>query len=351
MTQQISIIGGGLAGSFLALRLALSGNQVTIFDDQSPNSASRVAAGLFNIITGRYGAKSWQAELLLKEIHDFFSNPLCQPLLQHIHYGPIFRPFKNIRDYNKWLGRSTDPSFSQLVDFHEKSMLPDQIINDLGGIMIHPCGWADTIALLKGLQQLIQKHHGSYVPGIVSYHQIHLPQKYIETERERVYFDQIVFCEGYQSKDNPFFSPVPIIPNKGDVLMIESPDLHLPFILSKKIFVIPLADQRFLVGSTYANHVTDPTPSFAAKEEICAYLDQALRMPYRVLDQKAGIRPTTPDRRPILGSHPSMNYVHICTGLGAKGMLLAPYCSRLLHLCIERQEIDIPEDIRLARFA
>ena len=65
-TQQIAIIGGGLAGSFLALRLCLKGHSVYLFDEAISNSASRVAAGLFNVITGRYGAKSWEADFIIE---------------------------------------------------------------------------------------------------------------------------------------------------------------------------------------------------------------------------------------------------------------------------------------------
>jgi len=43
-----------------------------------------------------------------------------------------------------------------------------------------------------------------------------------------------------------------------------------------------------------------------------------------VISQPVGIRPTTMDRRPVLGSHPTFKNTHMFNGLGAKGYLIAP---------------------------
>jgi len=350
MKQHISIVGGGLAGSFLGLRLVLAGHAVTLFDEQVSSSASRVAAGLFNVITGRYGAKSWQAELLLEEIRAFFGQEACRELQQHLHYVPIYRPFRQVSEYNKWVGRSADPAYAGLVRLAERPVLEGGIHNELGGIFILPCGWADTRALLKHTHQLIGQYGGRVVPEPLTYSRISIEKKIIETDSGNLPFDQIVFCEGYQAINNPFFPGLKVIPNKGDLLLIEAETLNLPFVLSRKVFVIPLGEHRYLAGSTYENDCTEAKPSAAARAEICYYLDAALKVPYRVLDQRAGIRPTTPNRRPIVGTHPQWPWVHLLNGLGTKGMLLAPYCSRLLAQRIGGQAVSIPPEAGLDRF-
>jgi D-amino-acid dehydrogenase len=45
---------------------------------------------------------------------------------------------------------------------------------------------------------------------------------------------------------------------------------------------------------------------------------------------RVGLRPTTPDDRPLLGPMPDMANVHVCTGHGANGLLLGPYSAALV---------------------
>ncbi|WNJ21385.1 FAD-binding oxidoreductase [Pontibacter sp. G13] len=349
--KQIVIIGGGLAGSFMAARLCHQGHEVTLIDDRTPTSASRVAAGLYNVITGRFGAKTWMAETLLSEIESFYQIPEFQSLKAHVHPMPIYRPFREIQHYNKWLGKAEDPAFSKLVAFHEQPILPDQIDNPHGGIVILPCGWIDSRALVESMQELLVRDYGlNLVETAISYDQIDLAQKQISLGGIQERFDEIVFCEGPRLNDNPFFPQVEVIPNKGEILRIEAPDLELPFVLSKKVYVISHDDHTFIVGSNYENHPPHTDPTEAAKEEISSHLQKAIRVPFRVVDQWAGIRPTTKNRRPIIGTHGQYPYAHILGGFGTKGMLLSAHFSRVLAERISGQATPIPNEASLLRF-
>ncbi|HNC64044.1 MAG TPA: FAD-dependent oxidoreductase, partial [Chitinophagales bacterium] len=70
---------------------------------------------------------------------------------------------------------------------------------------------------------------------------------------------------------------------------------------------------------------------------------------YEVIDEKAGIRPTIKDRRPVLGAHPEHKNMYVYNGMGTKGISLAPYFSNELILHItENKEID--KEIGIQRF-
>ena len=45
----------------------------------------------------------------------------------------------------------------------------------------------------------------------------------------------------------------------------------------------------------------------------------------KVVAQQAGIRPSTKDRRPFIGIHPTQPAIGIFGGMGTKGVSLAPY--------------------------
>ena len=59
-------------------------------------------------------------------------------------------------------------------------------------------------------------------------------------------------------------------------------------------------------------------------------LEDLIHIPYEIIDYSAGIRPTTRDRKPFIGTHPKHKNLHIFNGLGSKGVTLAPYYSNQL---------------------
>ncbi|HEX6222999.1 MAG TPA: FAD-dependent oxidoreductase, partial [Chryseolinea sp.] len=73
-TKQIDfiIVGQGLAGSALALQLLKRGKKILVIDRVVPNTASRVAVGLFNPITGRHMIKTWMADKIFPYLHHFY---------------------------------------------------------------------------------------------------------------------------------------------------------------------------------------------------------------------------------------------------------------------------------------
>jgi glycine/D-amino acid oxidase-like deaminating enzyme len=62
-----------------------------------------------------------------------------------------------------------------------------------------------------------------------------------------------------------------------------------------------------------------------------------------ITGQQAGVRPSTKDRRPILGEHPYHKNMFIFNGLGTKGVSLAPYFVKQLSEFIFLQKDINPE--------
>ena len=59
---EVLIVGQGLAGSLLALELEKRGRKIHVVDNNPSTSSSKVAAGLYNPITGRKMTKTWMAD-------------------------------------------------------------------------------------------------------------------------------------------------------------------------------------------------------------------------------------------------------------------------------------------------
>ncbi|MEM6261855.1 MAG: FAD-dependent oxidoreductase [Bacteroidota bacterium] len=345
------IIGGGLGGSFLAAQLAARGHHVHLADDTDPHAASRVAAGLFNVITGRFGALSWRAPELLAGLNDFFEHPLFSSLSKHLHFSPIYRPFKAVGEYNKWLNRIQESRFKPFASFQETPLLPSTLTNPHGGIMIQQCGWLEINDFLAALKiKLQQKGFITIYPETVNVSDLDLTSKRVKFSSGWLDFDELIFSTGYRSVSNELFPKIPIIPNKGETLLVHAPEWQLPFVLSRKVYVIPKQNHQYVVGATYRNQFTIKDPSKEGKEEILAHLGAALPPPKRILTHQAGIRPTTPDRKPILGTHSQHSFVHIFTGFGSKGVLYAPRFSNVMCEYLLGKTRNIPEEVHLNRF-
>jgi glycine oxidase len=68
------IVGQGLAGSAVAVELIKRQKSIVVFDEPSSNNSSRIAAGLFNPVTGKKMVKTWLADKLFPVIHAYYAS-------------------------------------------------------------------------------------------------------------------------------------------------------------------------------------------------------------------------------------------------------------------------------------
>jgi glycine/D-amino acid oxidase-like deaminating enzyme len=93
----------------------------------------------------------------------------------------------------------------------------------------------------------------------------------------------------------------------------------------------------YKVGATYDLSNLAEGNTTSGKIELQTKVSELLSVPFETTHQNWGIRPSTIDRRPLLGEHPEMKNILIFNGLGTKGVSLAPYFSGQLtqHLLDE----------------
>jgi len=168
----------------------------------------------------------------------------------------------------------------------------------------------------------------------------------VEIETEKVVYknieaEKIIFCEGHQGRKNPWFGDLPFEVAKGEVLFIKIPNADFKKILKHKLFIVPLQNDIYWIGSTYEWDDLDENPTEKEKHSLIKKLDKILTIPYEIVDHKAAIRPSTIDRRPFLGLHPEHNCLGILNGLGTKGASLAPYfVNQFVEFLLEKRQIN-----------
>jgi glycine/D-amino acid oxidase-like deaminating enzyme len=162
-------------------------------------------------------------------------------------------------------------------------------------------------------------------------------------------YEKIFFCQGYTNAENPWFGSLPIQCTKGETLTIHSSELPEDVSLNLKCFILPIGNQQFKVGATYDWNSTDLTITEKGKAQLEAHLSTLTNDPYTIVEQKAGIRPTVLDRRPLLGKHAEFPNLILFNGLGTKGYMMAPLlANELLDHVFNHAPLD-PE-VNIQRF-
>jgi glycine/D-amino acid oxidase-like deaminating enzyme len=136
---------------------------------------------------------------------------------------------------------------------------------------------------------------------------------------------KIIFCDGANGIENPWFKLLPYAPNKGEALLVEIKDLPRNNIYKTNMSIVPWKDDLFWVGSSYEWKFEHPNPTEIFKQKTESLLKQWLKVPYKTIEHLASVRPANIERRPFVGFHPLHPQIGILNGMGTKGCSLAPY--------------------------
>jgi glycine/D-amino acid oxidase-like deaminating enzyme len=146
-----------------------------------------------------------------------------------------------------------------------------------------------------------------------------------------------------------WFHWLPLKPLKGETLKVKI-SIGKERIFSRGVFLVPtLVEEVFAVGSTYVHPPFSEETTQAGREDMESKLKGLVRPSFQIVHQDWGIRPTTPDRRPMLGPHPKNKNVVIFNGLGTKGVSLAPYFAHQLAEWLEGKS-DLGPEVNIYRF-
>ncbi len=339
------IIGQGIAGSVLSFVFYQQNKSHLVIDNASPYNASQAASGMCNPITGRRLVKTWKAEEIFPRLHQFYETltdaiggSFCQKM-------EVFRTFDNIKQQNDWFNESEKKGFGNFVNW-QTNPLPYQKFIDVpfGGWETQEALHIDTASLLKQYRTFLINEE-IYLQANFDYKDLQITQNGVVWKDIKA--KKIIFCEGARVIRNPYFNYLPFKPDKGEWLKIKihSTDT-LPHALKKNVFIIPLGNQEYLVSGTYNARELHYLTTENGRKQLTEKLDKILKLPYQILEQKAGIRGSTANRRPLMGLHPSQDALALFNGFGTKGLSLSPYFAAQLATYLETgeglaEEVDI----------
>ena len=337
------IIGQGLAGSLLAHQLMQQQQTVLVIDEGLNNTSSRVAAGMFTPISGKRMVKSWMVDELYPIMQQTYTELETLLGVTFLTNQNIQLSFASIKEQNDFYSALTDKISGYVLE-HIK---PNPGIKaPFGAVEINQSGWLNTVKFLDSFRAYLEQKNSFWLH---QFNHNELKQENNLWHYTQHTFDSVVLCMGYRNKQSYLFSHIPIIDNKGDVFKLKTDVLNGEKIFKRGCYAVNLNQNEFKVGSTYKWDNDDTTPTAQGFEELNTKTQALINGKYEVLEHYVGIRPTTKDRRPILGKHNHYKNAFIFNGLGTKGVMIAPYFSKLMANYI-LHDIDLDKTILADRF-
>lgn len=299
------------------------------------------AGGVINPVTGRWAVKSWRIDDLLpvaeqtyRSIENRFGISIYHPL-------PMRRYCLNAEDAKRIGRRLRNPRYADVLgSFREAGEAGGPIDDPYGSYTIKKTAYVDLPSMLLTLRSHYKWINRRFRHDCLE----RAPEGW---RYEGIRARRVFFCEGADRMQNPLTKNLPIQPIKGETLLLKNKALQLPQgLLHHKKWILSHGDGRFRIGSTYDEKDRSPLPTEKGANDLIHAMQDSMNGSFQMLGHTAGLRPTTPDTRPIVGALPGNEGLYILNGLGSKGVSVAPLiCRQLVAQIKNRKPLDPEIDI------
>lgn len=340
------IIGQGISGTLLSWFLHKEGKTFLVIDNNKVDSSSNVAAGIINPITGRRYVTTWMIDEVMP-----FAIDTYRSLESYLQYSFVYE--KSIIDFfpspqmlNAFVDRIAEND-TYLHSYPNQNQFNQYFNYDFGCGEIRPSYTIHLPLLLELWKQKLKEWNA------IKEEEFLLAD--LQTSDDHAsYHDitagKVIFCDGVDAATNPWFRLLPFAPNKGEAMIIEAEELYNGHIFKRGLMLAPLPTPGiFWVGSNYQWEFADDKPSEHFYKQTSNLLQNWIKVPFKIVDHKAAIRPATVERRPFVGFHPHFPVIGILNGMGTKGTSLAPFFAHQLtqHLVYD---LPIADEANVHRF-
>ena len=338
--MNVLIIGQGIAGSCLAWELKRRGTDFTITDRPIAETASRVAAGLVNPLTGRAFRPGWRQEECLSAA-DFYPETERELGGSWWQKTPIFRELETEDQLEIWQERQMAPESSAyagpLFPWPERWEGQGKAAYTRGSAVLH------VEDMVNAMRQFFTEQ-GRFMEADVSPADIQPDDNGLFHWNGRI-FSHVVWCTGWEAGCHPDMAPLKGRPSKGTILDLDLKELdwHAGILHFGRWLVHNGSFWRF--GATYAWAWEAPgIPEAPAVQELMLDLVRRYSGEMNVIRARAAVRPIIRRSQPVAGPIPGLNGQFVFSGLGSKGVTTSPWSAAQLaeHLV---HGAELPPDL------
>lgn len=316
---QYLIIGQGLAGSCLAMELLKAKQDFLILDQENPQSATNVGAGIANPLSGKGLNLTWMANELFPSAEKFYRE--TEKLCQDSFYYPrnILRIFINQKQQE--IFQEKRKNYADYIETNQIK-IPKYLNAEHGAFITKK----SFFLLTKKFKATVRKYLEQ--------------QGKLISNQDNYNFEKIIYCTGYAKNNPELMNFIKFRPARGEILDLKIPKLSEKYIINFGKFLLPLGNQIFRLGATYSWDNFSKPPEQVAKEELITAMKNYLTLDFKILTQQTSVRPIVSGSIPVIGSNPNNQNILFFNGLGSKGSLYAPYFAKMLveHL-VNKKEI------------
>ena len=335
---RVLVVGGGLAAALVELECMRRGREVVVRAGEAP-AASRVAAGMYNPVSFQRVLPVWRAAEHMATARDVYRAMEQRFGTALMHSVPVLKVFGSDEYARVWAERMEQhhPVAAWIAPSAWRA-LPAGVRAPNGGGWVPDAGWVEVPTLLDRWVAMLQRE-GRWEPGTWG-HRDGVPPGYAA----------VVDCRGVGAREDLAKMGLDLRPNHGEVLTLRGSNLPGDACVNAVSWLLPLGGERFRLGSTYRWEVCDarthpetPTVLVERVGEVLPPLREA-----SLEQHEAGVRPTSPDRRPWIGQvRPG---IWVCNGLGTRGVLVGPWAAARLADALTGLEETLPEEVDVHRF-
>lgn len=339
------IVGSGLAGIAFAETALENNKSILVFDNYSQQS-SKVAGGLYNPVILKRFSEVWEAQEQIDLLNSFYSKLENKLDTKFDFKIPIYRKLFSVEEQNNWFIATDKIGLTPFLSSKLITKKYNGIDSPFNYGEVLQTGYVDTEKLLINYHRFLENEN-LLLKEEFNYSLLEIDSDFVQYKNIKA--KNIIFAEGFGMMANPYFSKLPLDGTKGELLIIKVPNLNLDAVIKTSVFILPLGNDLYKVGATYNWKDKTNLPTEEGKQELLENLKEILNCDFEIIEHLAGVRPTVKDRRPMVGTHPNYERIHLLNGLGTRGVMLAPAMAKALF---ENLEIEMPLDktIDIKRF-
>lgn len=337
--RAIAVIGAGITGAFTAYLLARSGHSVVLLDaETAPYRGTSCNPGGINPLHGP-GMPGPMAEFYLSS-HALHAQYL-DDVVRHsgIDYGfrVIERLFLAFTPQEKQELLTMQDAYNCQDNFRATWQTAEELASleprigtqALGGLLTHGNIVVDSELYCQALKTAAIKLGCRYIREdvrdfIVSGNQI----TQLVTANEKIECEAAVLAAGYLTDhlSERLGIQLPVKPVKGEMLVIRVNDKPFTFDITRGLAGLYQSQENlYWLGGTRSDPGGQPGISEQGRAEIlqkCAAMLPDIGR-YEIVAHKAGYRPESADKLPVVGRLGSYENLFVGTGGGSKGILLS----------------------------
>lgn len=352
--QQVAVLGGGVVGASLAYRLACHGAQVTVFDRADAGQATAAGAGILPPLDHFIGVPAVlpllrAARQYYPELHATLAQDgeldTGYELVGALQVATNESEFEQLAHVERECVARREAGFAHIGELSRldgagaRKYFPLLGQSVQGALYATGAARIDGRRLLAALRRALQKRGGRWQ---TVHAEVSLAEGRVEGVRAggRLWpADSVVIAAGAWSAVEGERLGLPLLarPQRGQLVHLELPGSDTsrwPILLGFGThYLLSFPPNRIVAGAT-----REDSSGFDASVTaggMHAVLESALRLApglarARVSELRTGLRPLSPDGKPILGASVRHPNLYLATGHGGYGLEVGPYSGALV---------------------